>query len=910
MRARNSYSSYFFAAIVLILSGCGGGDQVTTNPNDPVVIEPTPLLITPQDGLSKSFDSGNIIINIGANAVSQDTEITYTKTLLDDDNQTNNIISDIHTLSPQDKILNKTFEIAIKIPSEYKLGGQLHIARLSDNQWVNITDSIVVDDLVKAQVSRLGSYALRFERLVQSAQFGPQCDATASEQAIRFIHVADLHARFGYKEQYFSRIKAYHKQALADSPYTLFTNGGDDYEKGTIAEQLSQGLATEEAIKALTFDLKVLGNHDYAWGPEKLLQYSQDPNAIVLASNTRFEGPQAQFNGVDFAKVQVGCLTLGVFGMTSVPWDELDNPFDDEPIPDFIQRFRMSWKWQDIAQSIVTQYRDEVDYMIMLSHLGEGSDTRIAENVTGIDLVLGGHTHGGESYNQLDNGALVIQPDFYAQGVTDLTLTFNLKDKTLQSHEYQTIETDSIDTIDQDMQNAIDRIMGKYAPDAQTEIAISENYLSDIELAQVTALAAEHVSTISAAMLSPELVQRRWTPGTLTQEDFHQAYLVERQPSNTPGFNSIYKVTVSGSELNNMLAAKPDWLQLRPESINPDENYDVAVFKGVALNPELFFTDVSFENIELINEAWWILDKYARYRTSQCLHIDTDRPLNACNNIDNTTIWNFDDINNPLKADVGPSVLSYFDPNNTGWGPNKTQYNTTTAFGISDLHDGESSVMAFTDHSPTEGLYIQLNTAANGDFIDQGLVSDYTVVMDIYWPFATKDIYRALLQTDTVNYLADDADIFISNTGGLGISTRDSGYFGATEPDKWHRIAFVFYTAPSNGVFEVYIDGQLAGIKRDGQINKRWALNKALLLFTDENYETEPGFLNALLYSGRAMSRDEIKRMGGASQQLTFEPTMRQLNQVIQRHYEAAPAIQPNLWLEQRNKFFNKRAQP
>ncbi|MGO2563937.1 MAG: metallophosphatase, partial [Pseudoalteromonas nigrifaciens] len=149
----------------------------------------------------------------------------------------------------------------------------------------------------------------------------------------------------------------------------------------------------------------------------------------------------------------------------------------------------------------------------------------------------------------------------------------------------------------------------------------------------------------------------------------------------------------------------------------------------------------------------------------------------------------------------------------------------------------------------------ELNTAPNGDFANQGMVSDYTLVMDIYWPFAAKEIYRALVQTDATNDLNNDADIFINPIGGLGASTSDSGYFGTSEPDTWHRIAFVFYTAPSNGVFEVYIDGEFAGVKRDGEIGKRWALDQAVLLLTDNNYETEPGYLNALLYAGRAMTR-------------------------------------------------------
>ncbi|MFP3362911.1 metallophosphoesterase [Pseudoalteromonas sp. SIMBA_148] len=894
-----------FIFLSFILTACGSGDEVTVNPNDPVEPEPSKLTLSSANGLEATLDEGNFIFNAPSSAISSDVELTYEKTLLDETNIQQNIISDLHALTPSTLTLEKPITITIKIPDDYALGGQLFIAKLSGANWDTVTNSIVLDGFVSAQVTTLGTYAIQMQRNEAFANIGPTCDANATEQSVRFVHVADLHARFGYEEQYFSRIKAYYNQVASQTPHTLFTNGGDDYEKGTVAEQLSQGTATEEAIKAMQFDLRVVGNHDYAWGPEKLLSYSQDENAIVLASNTRYEAEQLQdFEGVGFAKVQVGCITLGVFGMTSVPWNELDEPIQDDPIPDFIKQFKMSWQWQQIAQSIVNQYSDDVDYMIMLSHLGVGQDTDMATNVPGIDLVLGGHTHGGESYTTLDNGAIVLQPDFYAKGITDLTLNFNLADKSSPVVDYKTIETDTIDERDEATKLAIDEIMGRYAPDAETEIAISENYPTDAQLAEITALAAKHSSTISAALLNPELVQKRWTPGTLTQEDFHKAFYVERQPSNTPGFNSIYKVTVSGSDLTTMFASQPDWFLLKPEDIQPTNNYEVALFKGAALNPDLFFNSVTFSNVEPIAEAWWLLDKYARARTSQCLHLDTDTELYSCNNLANVTVWNFDDTNNPLAADFGPSVLSYFDPDETNWGTAETQYSTTTQLNIDDLSDGPSGVMAFSRHAPTEGLLIDLNTPANGDFANEGIVSDYTLVMDLYWPAEGKDIYRAIMQANTTDYLNDDADMFIDPSGGYGQATSDSGYFGNTQPDSWHRIAFVFYTAPTNGVFEVYIDGELAGVKEDGEIDSRWALNQSVLLFTDNNYETVPGYLNSLLYAGRAMTRDEIKSMGGAQQKLSFEQPTRVLNQTIERHYQAAPAIKTNMWIEQRNKFF------
>ena len=894
-----------FIFLSFILTACGGGDEVTVNPNDPVEPEPSKLTLSSANGLDATLDEGNFIFNAPSSAISSDVDLTYEKTLLDETNIQQNIISDLHAVTPSTLTLSKPITITIKIPDDYALGGQLFIAKQSGANWDTVANSIVLDGFVSAQVTTLGTYAIQMQRNEAFANIGPTCDANATEQSVRFVHVADLHARFGYEEQYFSRIKAYYNQVASQTPHTLFTNGGDDYEKGTVAEQLSQGTATEEAIKAMQFDLRVVGNHDYAWGPEKLLSYSQDENAIVLASNTRYEGEQLQdFAGVGFAKVQVGCITLGVFGMTSVPWNELDEPIQDDPIPDFIKQFKMSWQWQQIAQSIVNQYSDDVDYMIMLSHLGVGQDTDMATNVPGIDLVLGGHTHGGESYTTLDNGAIVLQPDFYAKGITDLTLNFNLADKSSPVVDYKTIETDTIVERDETTKLAIDEIMGRYAPDAETEIAISENYPTDVQLVEITALAAKHSSTISTALLNPELVQKRWTPGTLTQEDFHKAFYVERQPSNTPGFNSIYKVTVSGSDLTAMFASQPDWFLLKPEDIQSTNNYEVALFKGAALNPDLFFNSVTFSNVEPIAEAWWLLDKYARARTSQCLHLDTDTELYSCNNLANVTVWNFDDTNNPLAADFGPSILSYFDPDETNWGTAETQYSTTTQLNIDDLNDGPSGVMAFSRHAPTEGLLIDLNTPANGDFANEGMVSDYTLVMDLYWPAEGKDIYRAIMQANTTDYLNDDADMFIDPSGGYGQATSDSGYFGNTQPDSWHRVAFVFYTALTNGVFEVYIDGELAGVKEDGEIDSRWALNQSVLLFTDNNYETVPGYLNSLLYAGRAMTRGEIKSMGGAQQKLSFEQSTRVLNQTIERHYQAAPAIKTNVWIEQRNKFF------
>lgn len=902
-----SFKLLSFVLLSLALSACGGGETEKVFVPD---LEQGGI-ISPTMSLNANFDNGLMSLRIPAGVSDSDFTLKVSSSSNGLTNEDFQIISNTYTLAPTDKTLNNPIQMEVFVDLTDFQQGKVYIARLDNGVWNPVTSSVSAAS-VKADLIQLGQYAVIFEpkrELVISKTIGPACDTSSPSQTLRFIHVADLHSRFGYKEQLFSRIKGYFQKAKAEQPYTLFTNGGDDYEKGTVAEQISKGLATVDAIKAMEFDVRVVGNHDYAWGPAQLLDYANDDHAIVLASNTRYVGNDENgFAAVDFAAVQVGCLKVGFFGMTSVPWNELDEPLQTAPIPDFIPDFSMNWDWTSVAQSIVNTYREDVDFMVMLSHMGVGGDTRIAENISGVNLVLGGHTHGGESIQALDNNALVIQPNFFAQGLTDLSLTIDTNTKTLIDYDYKTHLTSTISSIDQQMVERVDQIMGRYAPDANTAIAFSENYPDEVETAEILANATFFTHSVDAALFDPIQVQNRWTPGKLTQEEFHETYYVERQPSDTPGFNALYQVSVTGSELNQMRLAQPTWVfkLATDKSIDNDKTYRVALQKGPAFNGSQFFSGNTLPAPVELSESWWALDQYARHRTSQCLHIDTNQPLNSCLRDDNISIWNFNDLNTPFSPDFGPSELRYFDPLNKEWGAERSPFLTTEKANIADLPDGSSGVLAFGRHSPTQGLEIINNVPANGDFYQTNKVSDYTLVMDLMWPESSINEFRGLLQTDPLNN--NDADLFVDrDTNGVGITTRDSGFFGNLEANTWYRVAIVFYAAPQNGVLKVFINGELAGEKDEGEIGERWALSDTLLLLTDDTYETEPGFLNALLFAGRSLDADEIASLGGPSKTMRFTQQTRLLNEKVERHSESVATMALNPWLLQRQKFFKTK---
>lgn len=707
---------------------------------------------------------------------------------------------------------------------------------------------------------------------------GPACPTPRpASQMISFVHVADLHGRhgasFGHKS---AKLYQYYKNVQAGNPYTLFTDGGDDYEKGWVAEQLSNGAASREATFAMGFDVRVLGNHDYAWGETELLTFSKDPpspldtKTIVLASNTVYTGTNPiGFGAVDYGELQVGCVKVGFLGMVSKPWNEFDTQYTGDFLPNFTQR----WDWTTRAKEIIAAHRygtNAPDLLVMVSHIGFTTDQSIVNNtprtgntsVSAIDLVLGGHNHAGVKFAVVKNTP-VLQPEFYADGATRFDITWDLNNRRVLSRSAVPVNvfTTNLTATNQALQDRLQAISDNYAPDANKQLAVLEVARNYVQLAELAAKAGIFVYQADAALIDPA---RTWQPsfaaGSVTQQMFNDLYRVERQKSGTPGFNSLYQVSVSGAQLAAMKAAQPGWVYVGPAAPVSGSTYKVLLHKAPALNPASFFSITSFVPAAVFkSETWLVLDQYARSRNANCVYLDTDTTLPSCLPDTLTTIWNFNDATNGFKTDRGVATMAYRDTTGSGWGPVRTGFNLTGGAGLPNLPDGTSGVMAFPKTAPSEGYTITHNFPPNGAFQSSGLVSNYTMLMDVLWPASSDGKWRALLQTATAN--GDDADWFVKNvaSGGIGISQ----YFGSLVPGRWYRIAMVVDAKTTGGSLQFFVDGIKVGTVNSA--DQRFALASLGLLFTDNSNETEAGYLNALMISARSLTATEVVALGGPS---------------------------------------------
>lgn len=164
--------------------------------------------------------------------------------------------------------------------------------------------------------------------------------------------------------------------------------------------------------------------------------------------------------------------------------------------------------------------------------------------------------------------------------------------------------------------------------------------------------------------------------------------------------------------------------------------------------------------------------------------------------------------------------------------------------------------MKFPAADSTQGYLMIHGAETNGG---GNRVNLYTLIMDIMFPAESSGQWRALFQTDTNQ--ASDSDIFIDQVNGVGISGQ---YHGSILPDTWHRVALAFNL--TNNLVRKYVDGQLVNEQILGEgADGRWSLGEAALLFTDDDNETQVGFVNSIQFREGIMTDEEIAELGGAT---------------------------------------------
>lgn len=464
----------------------------------------------------------------------------------------------------------------------------------------------------------------------------PACDPSATSQTISFVHVNDMHGGFNPDpavpgESPLSRAVGYYRAVEAENPYTVWTDGGDDFEKGSVIEDLSLGEATVDLVEGMGFDARALGNHDYGYGEDIVLDHSTDPRAVVLASNVDYIGTRPSEWGAARSWIaQVGCVKVGFFSLNTRPYDGADRAFDGPYLEGVTTE---DYDFLTQAQQWVDTLRDEVDVLVSLNHLGTGNESFVADNVTGIDLMLASHSHD-VTYAPVEvNGARIVQAGSGSNFVLRMDVDVDLDSRALSGWRFEVrLNAPTSLPVDDAMEQVVMDVFTTWAPGLWEPVAETSSDLSVGQSARVIANAAIFVAEADGALFSTDYFKGSLPGGDVTLQDLFDLSNLEREPPGTTSWNSMQAVDVTGEDLQRAIdALRPTEFWVGPEVIDPSATYTIVVQKKNALYPELFLAGMPvFTNVTYVGEIWKVGHLWAEHRQGLCLHLDADTPIPGC----------------------------------------------------------------------------------------------------------------------------------------------------------------------------------------------------------------------------------------------------------------------------------------
>ena len=455
-----------------------------------------------------------------------------------------------------------------------------------------------------------------------------RCDGEKPETA-RFTvaHLNDMQARYGELlagRSRYAYVAGYLRQLKEEVPDTLVLDAGDDYEKGSVAELYSMGETTRQMIQALPIDVRTIGNHDFAYGEAAVLRDVALSAHPVLAANVARRSEKGPF--APFARVDVGCLKVGVIGLVTGNYGANDQP-SREP---FNGVFVHDDHYVDVLAAQVREHRAEVDVMIALDHLGYWTDVELAVKVPGVDLFVGGHSEDvikdPRPVTHADGSkAWILQAGHYARTVGRADVVFSRTDRKVTIEKYKMVTIDAKLPYVEEVAELERKLEQGSAPDARVPVAVASSTIRPGKpMADLVFRAVSDRWGADALLLGNDVFWDGLPAGPITLQRLYDAVLVQREPAGTSGFTSLHLVEVTGAQLLNLRArAQGDFAFYTPALISPARTYRFAIEKRAMTFPGYAFGgSVALPAGRYAGELIDVLDAYARARTSRGLTID------------------------------------------------------------------------------------------------------------------------------------------------------------------------------------------------------------------------------------------------------------------------------------------------
>ncbi|OQX89012.1 MAG: hypothetical protein B6D65_05060 [candidate division Zixibacteria bacterium 4484_93] len=359
------------------------------------------------------------------------------------------------------------------------------------------------------------------------------------------------------------RLSTLIQEERRSSTNSLILHAGDFFLGGIMFNCFS-GVEELRLIHRLGFEALTIGNHEFDRGPERLY------NTLIEAESTEeFHYLSANMDASRFPELaelvepfyikDFPHFRVGIFGLTTQETNYISSPspvlFTD-PVTS--------------AENMVDTLSSRgCDLIILLSHLGVAGDRRVAEAVSGIQIIVGGHDHYLFTtpipvQNPEGDTTYILQVGCYNRYLGELTIELGEENRIL---DYEVIPVDSSVYPDPAISSSLDSIIEIlesiptlagmyttpliYVPEAIPDTSRIDGYL-DTPLGNLVTDALKKTSDIDVALETSESVRQGIYPGILYGYELFSTIPIGLD-SSTYLTSRIIRMYISGNSLYRLL---------------------------------------------------------------------------------------------------------------------------------------------------------------------------------------------------------------------------------------------------------------------------------------------------------------------------------------------------------------------
>jgi 2',3'-cyclic-nucleotide 2'-phosphodiesterase (5'-nucleotidase family) len=377
---------------------------------------------------------------------------------------------------------------------------------------------------------------------------------------LRFLHTNDIHAQLtphtvdGVKSGGMAYLASQVKKERAGMEDRTFLVDSGDCLSGTNVSALLGGEPMVKIMNAMGYDYVILGNHDFDFKYEGLANSLNQASFLTLVTNV-FDDRTSEL----FRSNPSGCASVGIREIDGVKVGILGFSTNDT----YLTQDRSTLRDLHIEDPVEKAQRaiyflkmQGADVIVGISHLGLEEDRKLAEQISGLDIIFSGHTHDATAEPVKAGNTLIVQEGCQGSHLGAMDISYNRKTKQIEKTQFRQIPIDP-SKIEPD--NEIEELVSNYQKQVrerlemevgEAAVPLTRSGHIDSAIGNMVADAMREKTGSEIALIHSGFFRRNQTEGNITMGD-----LIDIMPYDLQLVNTV----MSGKNLQAIIERSVEW---------------------------------------------------------------------------------------------------------------------------------------------------------------------------------------------------------------------------------------------------------------------------------------------------------------------------------------------------------------